>query len=199
MKKTKKNKNISLIAAIIIGLAVSLLFRGYIFESIRIEGDSMDDTLHNGDRVVLNKILLYENEIERGDLVIIEVEKHRFTLLKFFNDIPLAGRLFRTPVGKDYIKRVVAVGGDVVDMKDGWLYINGERQEEPYTKDVKYTFDKGFIKMPYLVEEGKYYVLGDNRADSNDSRNFGAIGKDMILGIVRTRIWPPGDMGRIDK
>ncbi|MBN2558693.1 MAG: signal peptidase I, partial [Clostridia bacterium] len=137
-------------------------------------------------------------DIRRGDLVIIEVEKHRFTLLKFLNDIPLAGKLLRTPVGKDYIKRVVAIGGDIVDFKDGWLYINGERQEEPYTKDVKYTFDKGFIELPYLVEEGRYFVLGDNRADSNDSRNFGSIGRDIILGIVRIRIWPPGDFGRID-
>ena len=89
----------------------------------------------------------------------------------------------RMPSGEYYVKRVIAVGGDTVDIRQGKLYVNGEEVEEPYINGA--TEKKiGGVEFPYTVEDGKLFVMGDNREESMDSRDFGAVIRKQIKGKV---------------
>ncbi|HPQ45987.1 MAG TPA: signal peptidase I [Clostridia bacterium] len=186
------------IEAIAIAIVLAILIRGFLFEPVIIEGRSMMDTLHDGDRVILNKISLAFNKPDYGDIVVIEIEEPYFNVLKFLNNSEAAKKLLPTTTGADYIKRVIAKAGDTVDIKDGYVYVNGERLEEPYLR-AQGTTMSSVTKMPYTVEEGKYFVMGDNRVESRDSRSFGTIDENQIIGRTTTRVWPLYSLGKIDK
>ena len=89
----------------------------------------------------------------------------------------------KMPSGELYVKRIVAIEGDVVDIQDGKLYINGEALTESYAQGNTYEED-GLITYPYEIGENKFFVLGDNREESIDSRSFGAVVKEQILGTL---------------
>ncbi len=184
--------------AIAIAVVLAILIRGFLFEPVVIEGTSMMDTLMDGDRVILNKIGVRINEPEPGDIVVLEMEAPYFTTLKFLNDSKLAKQLLPTLTGSDYIKRIIAVEGDKVDIIGGYVYVNGELIEETYVKQEGIT-RKMAVEMPYTVGEDMYFVMGDNRSASRDSRAFGAVKEDQIIGYARTRIWPLGSLGKIDR
>ena len=92
----------------------------------------------------------------------------------------------------NFVKRVVGLPGDTVELRNGWLYVNGERYEEPYIQDE---YRSGLLNNfgPVTVPEGRYFVLGDHRNNSNDSRSQGAISRDMIIGHVRSVVFPFGN------
>lgn len=185
------------VEAIAIAVVLAILIRGFLFEPVIIEGTSMLNTLENKDRVILNKITLAFNEPEPGDVVVIEIEPPYFNVLKFLNKSDLAQKLLPTLTGADYIKRVIAVEGDIVDIIDGFVYVNGEMIDEPYVKESGVTRSLT-LAMPYEVEEGKLFVMGDNRTASRDSRTIGTIDREQIIGIAGYRIWPINKLGNID-
>ena len=185
------------VEAIAIAVVLAILIRGFLFEPVIIEGTSMLNTLEDKDRVILNKITLAFNEPEPGDIVVIEIEPPYFNVLTFLNDNALAKRLLPTLTGADYIKRVIAIEGDVVDIIDGYVYVNGEKVEEPYIKEDGITRQL-ITAMPYTVEEGKLFVMGDNRGASRDSRTIGTIDEEQIIGIAGYRIWPINKLGNVD-
>ncbi|MCK5758017.1 MAG: signal peptidase I, partial [Clostridiales bacterium] len=143
------------VEAIAIAIVLAILIRGFLFEPVIIEGSSMMNTLVDSDRVILNKISLAFNEPEPGDVVVIEIEPPYFNVLKFLNDSELAKKLLPTMTGADYIKRVIAVEGDIVDIKNGYVYVNGEKIDEPYIKEEGITRQM-ITAMPYTVEEDKF-------------------------------------------
>ncbi len=185
------------VEAIAIAVVLAILIRGFLFEPVIIEGTSMLNTLEDSDRVILNKITLAFNEPEPGDVVVIEIEPPYFNVLKFLNNSALAKRLLPTLTGADYIKRIIAVEGDVVDIIDGYVYVNGVKTDEPYVKENGVTRQL-VVAMPYTVEEGKLFVMGDNRGASRDSRTIGTIDEEQIIGIAGYRIWPIHKLGKID-
>ena len=144
------------IGLIILFIAVVIIFR-FVAGISFVKGDSMQPTLKNGELTAYIRIV---PEYERGDIVSV-----------------------RMPSGEYYVKRVIAVGGDVVDIKDGKLYINGEELDEPYVQGIT-EIPSGGITVPYTVDEGKVFVLGDNRENSVDSRTFGAV----LTGEVQGRL-----------
>ena len=89
----------------------------------------------------------------------------------------------------NFVKRVVGLPGDTIEIRDGYLYVNGDRYEEPYVDD-EYRSGRLNTFGPYTVPEGEYFVMGDHRNNSNDSRSQGAISRDMIIGHVRTVLYP---------
>ncbi|MGB3633113.1 MAG: signal peptidase I [Rubrobacteraceae bacterium] len=159
-------------------LTLSLIFmfgvvRPFVAEVFRIPSESMAPTLEAGDRVLVNKFVYRFTEPERGDLVLFEEP---------VNEGPLA------------IKRVVGLPGDKVAVWDGVLFVNGERREEFY---VDYqTADSTFFG-PERVPEDHMLVMGDNRANSLDSRSFGAVPDEDVLGKVSLRLWPLGRTGAL--
>ncbi len=139
---------------VIIFLIVVVVFNVFIGVS-RVDGNSMEPTLQNGDIVFFSRI---GSDYEDGDVV-----------------------FARMPSGEYYVKRVIATEGEVVDLKDGVLYVDGVPEDGNYFIGIT-EVQEGIVSYPYTVEEGKYFMVGDNREASMDSRSFGALLENSIKG-----------------
>lgn len=172
----EKNKNKSEIMewvkSILLAIVIAVLIKTFIFNTTYVLGNSMYPTLHEKDRLFANKLPLYFSGPERGDVIVLEAP-----------DAP----------GKDYIKRVIGLGGDTVAIIDGQVYLNGEVLEEYYIEEGSYTHVYG--ENYWEVPEGYAFVLGDNREEgaSKDSRYFGCISIESIKGITSFRYFPFND------
>ena len=153
---------------------IALLLRLFVFELVRVDGPSMQPTLHKDQTVFVEKLSISRGKIDRFQVVIV-----------------------RYP-GREgaYVKRIVGLPGDIIEIReDGHLYVNGALQEEPYILD-------SFIEMqfgPYTVPDGHYFVMGDNRNNSLDSRSaeIGPIAEDEIVGHALFVLWPLNQMKKI--
>ena len=141
-----------------------LLIKRYVVSPIKVNGESMMSTLHDGDIMILNIIGYRFDDIKRFDIVVVK-EKKEFL-----------------------IKRVIGLPGEHVEYKNNQLYINGKKVIDPYGSDVTDDFS-------YEVEKGRYFVLGDNRTNSMDSRYFGSFLKKDILGKTGLIIFPFSRIG----
>ncbi|ABN51999.1 MAG TPA: signal peptidase I [Hungateiclostridium thermocellum] len=180
------------ILLIVVALFTALLLRAYVFEWVVVQGQSMENTLYNNEVLFVSK-LNYDRP-KRGDIVIIQIYEGNWDYLAFFKDIPLFRTLFPSQGEVNYIKRVVGLPGDEIDIRDGYLYINGEKQQEPYTKGL--TYEQSF-ELPRVVPENKVFVMGDNREYSKDSRQLGFIGFERIKGKAIFRVKPLKSFGSI--
>lgn len=181
-EKTKesedKNETIEWVKSIVTAVVIAILIKTFIFNTTYVLGNSMFPTLHEKDRLFANKISLYFSTPSRGDIVVLEAPDE---------------------VKKDYIKRVIGVAGDNIEIKDGNVYLNGEKLDEPYLDKDAYThiYDESYWEIP----EEQLFVLGDNRnpGASKDSRVFGCISTDSIKGITGFRYFPINDrFGTLD-
>ncbi len=136
----------------------------------RIEGQSMEPNLHDGEYVLIDKVSYLLHPPERGDVIV---------FLPPNND-------------RDYIKRVIGLPGDTVEIKGGQVYVNGTALDEPYLRSPTNGSDAAF-----RVEEGHYFVMGDNRINSQDSRAFGPITFKSIVGRAWLVYWPPSDWSTV--
>ena len=182
---------------IIVVFAILLLF-GFLYAPSKIEGDSMEDTIYDGDWLIIKKINLSPDKLKRGDIIIMEGEPKRYTLFSFLNKSDFAKRFMPSPIGEDWIKRIVAIGGDMVELINNRIYVNGIRLAESNKKRQAVTYTKGLTEFPYIVPDDEFFVMGDNRAVSYDSRNIGSIHADEIIGTSKFRIWPLSGFGKID-
>jgi signal peptidase I len=161
-------------------LVIALLIKAFLFQAFYIPSDSMVPTLQTDDRVLVNKLSYRLHDVNRGDIVV-----------------------FKAPPGadpkvKDLVKRVIGLPGETVEHRDGRVYVDGQVLKESYlprgtrTDCAQFKADC-FPSGP--IPEDHYWVMGDNRGFSKDSRAFGTIEKDDIVGRVFVRIWP---LNRID-
>lgn len=176
-KDSLKDIIIDWIKTILTALLIALVLKLFIVDATRVSGKSMLNTLHHDDMLLVNKIGKHFTSYKRGQIIILDAP-----------DYP--NRL--------YVKRVVGIPGDTISLKDDKVYLNGEELQEPYTS-VDYTLP-GFDGVEWQLSENEYFVMGDNRLEgaSNDSRNFGPISKDEIVGHAFFRIYPFSDFGLID-
>lgn len=189
-KKTVGQEILSWILTILVAVAAALIIRSVIFEPVRVDGISMDDTLANGEIMFVSKydysstwLTLPWQSAEKKE------EAPRFTIggdPKRFDVV-----ICRYPGRGDtnFVKRVVGLPGDTVELRDGYLYINDERYEEPYIND-EYRSGRLNTFGPETVPEGYFFVMGDHRNNSNDSRSVGPIERNMIVGHVRQVVYP---------
>ena len=154
-------------------LAVALLVQRFLFQPFFIPSASMVPTLEIHDRVLVNKLSYRLHEVHRGDIVVFERA----------NDEP--GTI------RDLIKRVVAVEGDTIESRGDTLYVNDQPVQEPYRK----TSNLGGQVARVTIAPDQVFVMGDNRTDSTDSRVFGPIEEDRIVGRAFVKFWPVGDLG----
>ncbi len=153
------------IVTIAVAVAVALVIRTFIFEPVRVDGHSMDETLADGEVMFVTKFdYLTPDAPERFDIVICHYPGRDNT---------------------NFVKRIVGLPGDKVAVEGGYLYVNGEKYEEEYL-----VHRPNYRMMEYTVPEGQYFVLGDNRSNSNDSHVIGPITRDMIIGHVRAVFFP---------
>ena len=181
---------------IVIAFAIALLIKTFLLQAFYIPSASMEPTLTNGDRVLVEKVSYRFGGPDRGDVVVFERQVDFTTPEEddsFAEDITdglksLFG--FPTEGTQDFIKRVMAVSGDTIEGRDGVVYVNGEAVPEPYLPTGTQTGD-----FPaYVVPEGEIFVMGDNRGNSDDSRSAGGIPESDVVGRAFVLIWPPGDM-----
>ena len=163
-----------------VAVAVGLLVKTFVATPYVVPTGSMRDTIVEGDTLLGERVSLYFGDPEAGDIVTF--------------DSPLDGETL--------IKRVIAVGGQTVDLVDGSVYVDGERLDEPYTEGKpSYSLSdlpgSAGIEYPYEVPEGCAWVMGDNRTDSKDSRYFGAVSVDDVTSRALFIYWPLDHMGTL--
>jgi signal peptidase I len=156
---------------VIVGAALltALLIKTFLLQAFYIPSDSMVPTLVQRDRVLVNKLSYHFHDVHRGDIVVFERPPGEVD-----------------PRIKDLIKRVIGLPGETIEGRNGSLLINGRVLNEPYLPKGVQTSDFG----PTIIPKGNYFVMGDNRGNSKDSRVFGPIAKSLIVGRAFIRIWP---------
>lgn len=185
----------SWVTTIAFAIIISLIIRAFIFETVYVDGSSMKSTLATGNRLVLYKLGYYVSPPKKGDIVVLQINEGTFKFLPFLNNLPFAKRTLHSIGETDYIKRVIGVPGDEVDLRDGFVYINNVKQIEEYVENGT-TFERS-IEFPLKVDDNKVLVLGDNRENSRDSREIGLVDYDKIKGKAVFRIWPIKSFGGI--
>ena len=183
-KKPEKKKSgwmVALDYALTILITVAVCFLIIKFVAVRsvVEGHSMEPTLSDGNNLIVQKISYYFHEPERFDVIVFRLESNPKT---------------------HYIKRVIGLPGETVQIKDGYVYINGEKLiDDIYGQEL--INEPKMAKNPITVKEGEFFVLGDNRNNSRDSRyaDPGLIKKEQILGKAFIRFWPLNKIGIIGK
>ncbi len=190
--KAKKNGEVNMlkeirdwVVAIAIAVVLALLIRNFVFTLVKVQGASMQPTLHENDRLYVNRFFY---KPEKGDVVIFRPE---------------------SDPDRPYVKRVIATEGDTVyiDFETGDVYVNDQLLDEPYIKErtthtgsyiMELIADGRYSKdNPIVVEKDKIFVMGDNRNNSKDSRELGQIPEDEIIGGAVFRFWPISDFGSV--
>jgi signal peptidase I len=159
-----------LVETLILTLVIFLVIR-FAVQNFRIEGYSMEPNFHDGEFLLVNKILYMLRPPERGDVIVF---------------VP------PTSSSRDFIKRVIGLPGDRVEVINGKVYINGEMLDEPYPLNVA-----SYSAPAVTVPPDEYFVLGDNRNNSSDSHSWGTVSVKKIIGKAWVTYWPPDMMGMV--
>jgi len=152
-------------------LALALVLRTFVIQAFWIPSGSMIPTLDPGDRVLVLKFWYHLPKVEPG----------RGTIV-----------VFKYPVDprRDFVKRIIGVPGDTVEIREGRVYVNGVERAEPYVKNRD-----SYTMPPLVIPKGKYFCMGDNRPNSQDSRFWGLVPENFIRGPVVFRYWPLARLG----
>lgn len=163
-ERKEKSATRELVETLLIALILAFLIRTFVVESFQVQGHSMLPTLHNGDRVLVNKLAFDFEQPKTGEIIV-----------------------FQSPVipSQDWIKRVIGVPGETVSIRHNVVYINGKKYPEPF---LKYRQSPNY--GPAKVPPGHLFVLGDNRPISYDSRYFGMLSEKRVKGQAFLIWWP---------
>jgi len=185
------------VVLVVLAVVLAVVFKTFLVAAFYIPSGSMETTLNISDRVLVEKVSYRFGEVDRGDVVVfvhdepgLEADGPGNPVARFLSGLGQAIGLV-PPSERDFIKRVVGVPGDTITCRGGALYRNDQKVPEPYldpgvrTDSCKTT----------TVGPDELYVMGDNRANSQDSRSFGAIQRDDVVGRAFVRIWPLSHVG----
>jgi signal peptidase I len=175
---------------ILIAFLLALLIKTFLIQAFFIPSQSMVPTLRIGDRVLVNKVVYAIGEPQRGDVIVFEnpdlEEPDQGPLAALWNWL-IEGLGFSSNPDKDFIKRVIALPGETIEVRKGRVLIDGERIREPYARDEQDPSNYG----PVTVPRDRFFVMGDNRRNSQDSRStLGFIPEDKIVGKAFILLWP---------
>ena len=164
-KKKEKSALREMLEVVVVALALAFLIKTFVVGNFWIPSESMVPTIEVNDKVIVTNFSYWFAEPERGDVIV-----------------------FRFPHDpkKDYIKRCIGLSGETIQFKDSKLYVNGELVEEPYLPEGLEFEDYGPVQVP----EGQYFMCGDNRNHSSDSRVWGFVEKKLIIGKAQVIYWP---------
>ena len=197
-KKSLAREILEWVLTIVLAVVIALPIRAFAFEMVRVDGESMNSTLANGEIMFVSKFDYATTWLsfpwqdnrtkEQATRITTGGNPQRFDVV-----------VCRYPGRGDtnFVKRVVGLPGDTVEVREGYLYVNNEKYDEPYIKD-EYRTGRLNSFGPYEVPEGEYFVMGDHRNNSNDSRMQGSLPRDMIIGHVRTVLYPFGEIRGIE-
>ncbi len=190
------------VVCLLIAFVIAILVRYYLFTPTLVRQTSMTPTILDGERVLINRVVRTFNlPLYRGDIITFEkpvrtvdgcgAYDERHGLWDFFlHDVIEVTKV-------SFIKRVIGLAGDHVEIKDGSVYVNDQKLSEVYLNGIKTPITGDYHDI--VVPEGYIFVMGDNRNGSSDSREFGCIPLEKVEGRVTYRIWPLTKFGAIDK
>jgi len=158
---------------LVISLAISAFIIVFLYQPVKVEGTSMMPSLDDQERIFVNKFVYRWEPIERGDIVVFRYPRDPST---------------------SYIKRVIGVAGDVIRIDAGQVYVNGEQLEEDYVPPI-YADERPYPET--VVPAHSYFMLGDHRSMSRDSRDFGPVKESLIYGKAVFGYWPMDKLGRL--
>ena len=192
---------------IALALIIAFTIKFYIVDIVRVDGPSMFPTLINNDRLVVTKIgykpaksdiIILDSAYKNRMAYYAEYEEINDTKLNFFTRLSLYFKLPSDLKRKYYIKRIIAMEGDIVDLQDGNVLINGEVLNEPYYNGITGITDVK-TEYPFTVSEGCIFVMGDNRPNSKDSRStsLGEVPVKAVGGKAVMRLWPLTSIGTL--
>lgn len=169
MKKKKLKEFLSTSFYFLVVIIVTFLIIKYVAQRTEVVGRSMEPTLENGDNLIVDKISYRLRDPERLEIVVFP---------------------YRDREGVYYIKRIIGIPGDTIYIEDGYVYVNDVKLEEDYIKNL--TQDAGIAATPITLGEDEYFVMGDNRNNSTDSRSvdLGIVRREEFTGRAFMRIWP---------
>lgn len=181
---------------LLVAFVLALLLRSFLVQAFYIPSESMVPTLEIGDRVLVNRLAFRIGEPERGEIVVFSdeagAEANAANPLASGLRSLAAGLGLAPPSEQDFIKRVIGVPGDTIEIEDGIVYINGDPLPEAATADGGYLSvrDNSFMP-PQRIPDDEYFVMGDNRPRSSDSRSLlGTISRDQMIGRAFVLVWP---------
>ena len=170
---------LEIIETVVLTVVIFFVFQHFIAQPYQIEQVSMERTVEPGQYVLVDKLSPNWSDYKRGDIIVFE---------------PPAGFSEQDGQNVPFIKRVIGVAGDVVEIKDNAVYVNGAKLVEPYVYDGQPTTPLTG-ESRWVVPKDKLFVLGDHREQSQDSRVFGAIPKSTVIGRAWLRYWPADSVG----
>jgi len=168
--------------SIITAFILALIIRSFIIEPFKIPSGSMEPTLKVGDKILVNKFI-YGARIPFTNIFFPKIREPQTGDIMVF--------IYPVNPKKDFIKRVIAKGGDTVEIRNGNIYINGKLCNYPVIRDIYYYNVGPYGKDKIIVPEGHFYVLGDNSGNSKDSRFWGFVPEENRIGKAFLIWWPP--------
>jgi signal peptidase I len=178
-------------------LFVAVVIKTFVIQPFYIPSGSMIPTLLIDDRVMVSKLSYLLGEPERGDVIVFE-NPYAPEIEESFPEAIVRSTLealgIRTSANDDLIKRVVAVGGETIEVRDNQVFIDGVPLDEPYVQPGVAMGDFG----PRAIGPDELFMMGDNRNESSDGRVFGPIPRDDVIGKAVFRIWPMDRLGSVD-
>lgn len=215
MKLNEKTKDIlEWIICILIAFVLALLIRYFIGTPTIVQQPSMYPTLQSGQRLILNRWVRTTNTMpERGDIITFEAPSTKHVFTDEYNSNDVIAKYENEPTGwfgkfvyyfleigkESYIKRVIGLPGDHIEIKEGKVFVNGNELDEPYLQDdVTTEMINSGVFSDLIVPENCVFAMGDNRSHSTDCREFGCIPLDKIEGKVWIRFWPLTLFGSVD-
>lgn len=190
---------------IIIAFVLALVLKTFLVQAFYIPSSSMEPTLEIGDRVLVNKLAYAFREPRRGEVIVFterssapEAQPSENPIRRFLDSLS-SGLGFARPNERDFIKRIIGLPGETVEMRDGVVYIDGEPIPEAPTAEGGYLSSRDPSPFgPVTVPEGEYFMMGDNRPNSADSRySMGTIPREDIIGRAFVVIWPLNRVGTL--
>ncbi len=163
---------------ILVALSAAFLIRAYVFQTFYIPSVSMVPTLQVGDRIIVSKLSTAFGDINRGDVIV-------------FKHPPREQCGGDTGPNSDLVKRIIGMPGDELTSRNNTIYVNGKQLVEHWLHEPNLGSDIGYVKVP----KGQYFMMGDNRPSSCDSRMWGTLPESLIVGKVVLRIWPLSHFG----
>ena len=212
--KTEKPKTVlgeiwEWVYTILIAIAIALVIKGFLFDIVQVDGKSMYPTLDDNDRLIITKL---GYEPKAGDIIILDSTYK--TRTEYYDSLAaskgkehlnLAEKLIKYPAlpknlkHRYYVKRVIATEGDTLDIKDGGVYVNGEKLDEEYYDGTTSVMDTS-VTYPITIDMAFILIMGDNRNHSKDSRDssLGQVPDEAVVGKSQIRIFPFNKIGKTE-